>query len=65
MGECVQTGAVGSLLRMKDSGFQMEPCTNVIQIQRVLAAQSGDGVEAMLSIVLVRHVLIIGQEIIK
>ena len=65
MGECVQTGAVGSLLLMKDFGCQMEPCTNVIQIQSVLAAQTGDGVEAMLSIVLVTHVLTIGQEIMK
>ena len=47
MGECVQTGGVGSLLPMKDSGFQMEPYTNVIQIQRVLVAQNGDGVGPM------------------
>ena len=61
MGECVQIGAVGRPLPMRDFGFQTEPITSVILIQTVLAALNGDGVDLMLIIVLVRIVLIIGQ----
>jgi len=43
----------------------MEPFMSVIQIQKVHVAPNMVGVEVMLSIVLVRLALIIGQEIDK
>jgi len=63
MGKFGQMGAVDSLLPMRVSGSQMEPFMSVIQIQNNLVAPNMVGVEVMLTIVLVRLVLIIGQEI--
>ena len=61
MGEFAQIGVVDKPLPMRDFDFQMEPYTSVIQIQTALAAQNGDGVDLMLTIVLVKPVLISGQ----